>query len=117
MLRSRKQVALDIMCEYLVNKDDGDTLNMVRQEAWLTLWTLTGIAYGVSEPQKFRNLPKAVKDQQIKRDYLFRPAQIRPGRQDIPSAVASRGDPEPDTSSSHGTNGSCASRTGCRPRS
>ena len=79
MLRSKKQVVLDIMCEYLVDKDAGDTLNMVRQEAWLTLWTLTGIAYGVSEPQQFRNPPKAMRDKQVKRDFLFRPAQIRPG--------------------------------------
>lgn len=57
-LASRDRLTLDILTEYLVDGDSDDRTRNVRQEAWLSLWTLTGLVHGVENPQLFLNPPK-----------------------------------------------------------
>jgi hypothetical protein len=76
-LNLREKFALDILCEYLVDDDPADKLFKVRQEAWLSLWTLTGKAYGVTGD--FDRAPKRHRDKESTRHYLWRTETTRPG--------------------------------------
>lgn len=71
VLRMKKRIALGILAEYLVDEDPSDTTGLVRQEAWLTFWTLTGFRDGVAKPELFREPPRELPDEATKRDYLF----------------------------------------------
>ena len=76
-LNLREGFAFDILCEYLVDDDPADTALKVRQEAWLSLWTLTGKAHGV--PGDFERAPKRFRDKESCRLYLWRIETIRLG--------------------------------------
>jgi len=76
-LNLRERFAFDILCEYLVDVDSADKRFQVRQEAWLSLWTLTGKAYGVTGD--FDRAPKRHRDKESARPYLWRTSFTRPG--------------------------------------
>jgi len=78
-LNVRERVALDILTKYLMADDPRDVQNQVRREAWLSLWTLTGVMYGVKDKTLFRRPPAAIEDPRIAREYLFRHSHSRPG--------------------------------------
>jgi len=82
-LNLRERVALDILCEYLVDDDPADTMFKVRQEAWLSLWTLAGDTYGrfygLAQPEIFQRAPKPLRDREMARHYLWRTEMTRPG--------------------------------------
>jgi len=82
-LNLRERVAFDILCEYLVDDDPADTGFKVRQEAWLSLWTLTGETYGrfygLPQPELFLRAPKPMRDREMSRHYLWRAEATRPG--------------------------------------
>jgi len=58
-LAVKNRVALDILTEYLVDSDPQDALHLLRQEAWVSLWSLTGLVHGVENKQLFLNPPPA----------------------------------------------------------
>jgi hypothetical protein len=76
-LNLREEFAFDILCEYLVDEDPADERFQVRQEAWLSLWTLTGKAYGVRGD--FERRPKRFRNRESARPYLWRIEYLRPG--------------------------------------
>ncbi|MHC4161372.1 MAG: HEAT repeat domain-containing protein [Planctomycetota bacterium] len=82
-LNLRERVAFDILCEYLVDDDPKDTAFKVRQEAWLSLWTLAGDTYGrfygLPQPEIFQRAPKAPRDREMARRYLWQTETTRPG--------------------------------------
>jgi hypothetical protein len=82
-LNVRERVAFDILCEYLVDDDPADTAFKVRQEAWLSLWTLAGDTYGrfygLPQLELFQRPPKPLRDREMGRHYLWRTEQTRPG--------------------------------------
>ncbi|MCK6458967.1 MAG: hypothetical protein L6Q95_03640, partial [Planctomycetes bacterium] len=79
-LDARDPVTLDIMGDYLVDEDPKDKEHLVRQEAWLTLWTLTGTRLpDVPEPELFATPPRPLPDPLEAREHLFRRAHYRPG--------------------------------------
>jgi len=82
-LNMRERVAYDILCEYLVNDDPADSAFKVRQEAWLSLWTLTGETYGrfygLPQSELFLRAPKPMRDKELARHYLWRTETTRPG--------------------------------------
>jgi hypothetical protein len=82
-LNMRERVAFDILCEYLVDDDPADSAFKVRQEAWLSLWTLAGETYGrfygLPQPQLFLRAPKPIRDRQLAQHYLWRTETTRPG--------------------------------------
>ena len=82
-LNLRERVAFDILCEYLVDDDPDDTTFKVRQEAWLSLWTLAGDTYGrfygLAQPEIFQRAPKPLRDREMARHYLWRTETTRPG--------------------------------------
>jgi hypothetical protein len=73
----REGFALDILCDYLVDEDPADKNFRVRQEAWLSLWTLTGTAHGV--PQDLEGSPTRIRDRTKVRECLLFTAEMRPG--------------------------------------
>jgi hypothetical protein len=78
-LNVREGIALDILCDYLVDEDPQDRDHAVRQDAWLSLWVFSGIAYGIEEQDLFRFPPRPFVDLEQAREFLFRHAQMRPG--------------------------------------
>lgn len=68
----------DILCAYLVDEDPRDQAHLVRQEAWLTLWTLTGLAHGVPRSDRFANAPRPLDDDAV-RQHIFATHHMRPG--------------------------------------
>jgi hypothetical protein len=90
-LNARDPATLDIMCEYLVNEDEQDREHLVRQEAWLTLWTLTGTKLeDLPEPELFEVPPEPFPDPVDARGHLFRRAHHRPGITTRQSAMVAR---------------------------
>lgn len=73
----REGFALDILCGYLVDMDPADRKFQVRQEAWLSLWTLTGTAHGA--PQGLEGAPTRIRDKRKARGLLWRSSFLRPG--------------------------------------
>ncbi|MHC4972800.1 MAG: HEAT repeat domain-containing protein [Planctomycetota bacterium] len=82
-LNLRERVAFDILCEYLVDDDPQDTAFKVRQEAWLSLWTLAGETYGrfygLPQAEIFQRAPKPLRDRELARHYRSRTEHTRPG--------------------------------------
>jgi hypothetical protein len=78
-LNVREGVAFDILCQYLVDQDPDDDQFLVRQEAWLSLWTLTGVAYGIPRKELFVRAPKPMPDTERARRYLWSWTYTRPG--------------------------------------
>lgn len=79
-LNAREPITLDIMCDYLVDEDKDDKEHLVRQEAWLTLWTLTGTKFeDVPEPELWEIPPQPFPDARSAREFFFRRAHHRPG--------------------------------------
>lgn len=74
-LGMRDKLSFDILCEYLVDEDKRDTTRLIRQEAWLSLWTLTGLVHGVQEANLFLRAP-AISDPP-NRERLWYIAQTR----------------------------------------
>ncbi len=85
-LNLRERVAFDILCEYLVDDDPADTTFRVREEAWLSLWTLAGNTYGrfygLPQLEIFQRAPKPLRDREMARHYLWRTQTTRPGVKD-----------------------------------
>ncbi|NJN14651.1 MAG: hypothetical protein HC813_03280 [Planctomycetes bacterium] len=79
VLRMRKRIAVEILCSYLVDEDPRDTQFLLRQEAWLSLWQLTGEAHGVPVPARFAAPPAALSGEEDVRPYLFRASYMRVG--------------------------------------
>ncbi len=79
VLRVRNRLALEILCSFLVNEDSRDSQLLTRQEGWLSLWQLTGTAYGVSDPKAFGNPSAPIRDEQFARRYLFNGSASRLG--------------------------------------
>ncbi len=80
VLDVREPATLDIMGDYLVDEDPKDKEHLVRQEAWLTLWTLTGTKLpDLPEPELFTTPPDPFPDPLETRKHLFRRAHFRPG--------------------------------------
>jgi hypothetical protein len=77
LMNVREGITLDIMCDYLVDEDPKDRDHLVRREAYLTLWVLTGTAYGVPQQELFRFQPRPVVDVERVRDALFHFGQNR----------------------------------------
>jgi len=78
-LNVREGITIDIMCDYLVDEDAADRDHIVRQDAWLTLWVLTGTPFGIPEQELFRYPPRAFPDPEDAREFLFRRSSLRPG--------------------------------------
>lgn len=78
-LNVRKRIALEILCEYLVDDDPMDQQFLVRQEGWLSLFHLTGVSYGVREKNIFMRPPRHFENKEQARDYLWRASFMRPG--------------------------------------
>ncbi|MHC4933100.1 MAG: HEAT repeat domain-containing protein [Planctomycetota bacterium] len=79
----KERIALDLLTDFLVDEDRNDTQLLVRQEGWLSLWTLSR---RVILPDKFQdskklfsNPPGAFKDEEKIRETLFKPSFTRPG--------------------------------------
>lgn len=85
----RKRVALEAMCEYMVDDDPKDVLRVVRREAWFTYWSLTGAVFGVEEKRLFLSPPKRMQDEVSLRRWMWSSAPGRPGiTEGMVSAVA-----------------------------
>jgi len=79
-LNAREPITLDIMDDYLVDEDKDDKQHLVRQEAWLTLWTMTGLVPpDLPQPELFQRPPMPFPDPLAAREFLFRRAFHRPG--------------------------------------
>ncbi len=65
-MQMRDKLTFDILCDYLVDDSADDTNHILRQDAWLSLWLLTGIVHGIQENDLFRKAPR----------YSERPAAI-----------------------------------------
>jgi hypothetical protein len=85
-LNLREGFAFDALCEYLVDVDPADKRFQVRQEAWLSLWTLTRKAYGVDGD--FQRAPKRFGDKESARPYLWRTSIVRAGVRRLPHMAA-----------------------------
>ncbi len=79
VLRVRKRIALEILCSFLVDEDPSDTQRLTRQEGWLSLWQLTGTAYGVADVKLFQHPPAPMSEELLVRRYLFSVQTLRPG--------------------------------------
>ena len=79
----RERVVLDIMAQYLTFESADpkikDTQNLVRREAWMTLWQLGGVMVGVDESDLFRRPPPPHTDPQRIRENLWSSQWLRPG--------------------------------------
>jgi len=78
-LRVENRKGFDTLCDYLVDEDPRDTLHLVRREAWLSLWALTGLAPGVPESTEFAHPPEHLRDEKMVRRFLFASSVMRPG--------------------------------------
>jgi hypothetical protein len=80
-LNARDPITLDIMGDYLVDEDKDDKEHLVRQEAWLTLWMLTGTRLpDLPEPELFKDPPpQPFPDPLAAREFFFRRAHHRAG--------------------------------------
>ncbi len=78
-MRVREKIALEILCNYMEDKDAQDRDLLVAQEAWLSFFVLTGKAIGTTEQDLFGRQPPPLKDENTIRDYLFRPSFRRKG--------------------------------------
>jgi len=91
-LNLREGITLDIMCDYLVDEDPKDKEHIVRQEGWLTLWTLTGTRFqDIPQPELFQSPPPPFPDPLAARQYLlsrFRPG-IKPAQNAVVKTIAS----------------------------
>jgi hypothetical protein len=88
-LNVREGIAIDIMCDYLVDEDAKDRDHLVRQEGWLTLWALTGVRFeGIPELADFKQQPPAFQNPKAGREYLF--SRHRPGITPSQSASVAR---------------------------
>ncbi len=81
-LNVREAASIDILGLLLEDDDPKDTQHLVRSEAFLSLWVLTGVANGVREKELFRRPPMPIRDEEQKREYLLRAAFLRPGIND-----------------------------------
>jgi len=62
---------LELLCDYLVDEDPQDKDHIVRSEAWLTLWTLTGRMHGAETPAMFEKVPQGgLPEMRTRRSYL-----------------------------------------------
>jgi hypothetical protein len=80
-LNARDKISLEIMCTYLLDNDPKDVALLVPQEAYLTLWVLTGHAYGIQDKTLFppgRN-PRPITDEQAIRANLGNWTHLRVG--------------------------------------
>ena len=72
---------LALMCDYLVDEDPEDKAHIVRSEAWLTLWTLTGRMHGAESPELFGEAPTGgLPEMRARRSFLragVKPEQAR----------------------------------------
>jgi len=85
-LNAREGITLDIMCNYLVDEDENDKDHLVRQEAWLTLWTLTGVRLpDIPQPELFQTPPPPFPDPLAAREFFV--SRRRPGIKPEQSAV------------------------------
>ena len=75
----REQVAIEILCDLLVDDDPDDTQKMVRSEAFLSLWTLTGVCNGIREKELFTRRPTLIRNPEDAREYLWKASFLRPG--------------------------------------
>jgi len=57
-MQMRDKLTFDILCDYLVDESPDDSQHIVRQDAWLSLWLLTGIVHGIQESDLFRTTPR-----------------------------------------------------------
>ncbi len=88
-LNAREPMTLDIMCDYLVDEDKDDRQHLVAQEAWLTLWTLTGTKFeDTPQPELWERPPPAFPDARDAREFLF--SRRRPGIKPEQSAVVAK---------------------------
>jgi hypothetical protein len=68
----REPIVIDIMCDYLVYEDREDKENLVRQQGWLTLWTLTGERLDdIPSPHLFERPPPPFPDRKAARPYFL----------------------------------------------
>jgi hypothetical protein len=82
-LEVKERIALDLLTDFLADEDSTDTQFLVRQEGWLSLWTLSRRVilpdkYGDSK-KLFSNPPGAFKDEARIRESLFKPSFTRAG--------------------------------------
>jgi len=70
------ETSLSILRGYLLDADPADKARLLPQEAWLSLWTLTGLAPGVRDPAPFAKRPRAGA---ADRSRLFDYQQLRVG--------------------------------------
>ena len=69
-LNVREPIVIDIMADYLVDVDRDDVELLVRQQGWLTLWTLTGERLDdVPNPGLFDRPPPPFPDRKAARPY------------------------------------------------
>lgn len=78
-LNMRERRTLQILNEYLVDEDPKDRQHQVRQEGYLSLYVLTGIAYGIEEKDLFQRRVRPIPDPQRAREYIWRSSFLRPG--------------------------------------
>ena len=76
----RNQLALEIFCQLMEDRDEKDLGLMVPQEAWLSFWAMTGQAHGIDARSLFSGAqPKPLRDEADIRAYISKPAQLRLG--------------------------------------
>ena len=66
------------MLDYLVDDDPLDTQHLVAKEGWVTLWSLTGVMYGLEQTELFPSEPEQMQDPDKIRAHLFSRAWLRP---------------------------------------
>jgi HEAT repeat protein len=81
VLNVRERFALDILIEYLGDEDRMDTQNLVQQEAWLTLWVLTGLKHGLKTEDEglFSNRPRPFREEKAMREHFRSASWTRVG--------------------------------------
>lgn len=78
-LNVRERQTLQILNEYLVDQDADDKQHQVRQEGYLSLFVLTGAAYGVDQKELFQRRIRPIADPERAREYMWRSSFLRPG--------------------------------------
>ena len=78
-LNVRDRRALEILCNLLLDEDPKDGQMLVPQEAWLSLWTLTGRVHGVARPELFGSRPKPFDSASDMREHMRDLSAMRPG--------------------------------------
>ena len=80
-LNARDKITLEIMCAYLTDEDPKDLALPVPQEAYPTLWVLTGHAYGIADKTLFPpgRSPRPMRDEGAIRANLGNWTHLRVG--------------------------------------